>query len=108
MKIEQLVIYPEIYYQVKYWWDDSNGFTGLNFIAHRIRSLVENEKGVEVPDEIDDEKCLEGHLKFDGCMNVLLEQGYAHFCGRHQTKQYCELFNKIYGKAKELGCTYIT
>lgn len=104
MKVEQLVVYADIYYQVKYWWNNSEDFAGLNFIAHRIRSLVENEQGVEMPDEIDEEKVLEGHVKFDGCMNVQLEEGYAHFCGRFATKQYGELFNRIYDKAKEVGC----
>ena len=75
MQVEQLVVYADIYYQVKYWWNNSEDFAGLNFIAHRIRSLVENEQGVEMPDEIDEEKVLEGHVKFDGCMNVQLEAG---------------------------------
>jgi hypothetical protein len=103
-QVEQLVVYPDLYYQVRYSWDNSENFAGLNFIAHHIQSLIQDERGIEVVDELDEDKVLEGHVKFDGCMNVEMGKGYAHFCGRFQTRQYGQLFERIYDKAKEVGC----
>lgn len=92
----------DIWYQVVYEWEDN--FLLLNFVAYRIESTILNNENQEVPHEINQDRCLEGAIKFDGCMNVIMQKGYSHFCGRNQTKQYGELFNKLYDKAKEIGC----
>lgn len=99
--ITEIINYTDIWYQVTYTWDTE--ISSLHFVAYRINSMKEDNNGVETPCEISDSKTLDGYVKYDGCMNVQLEDGYAHFCGRYQSNQYGELFNKIYDKAKSIG-----
>lgn len=95
--MKEIVNYIDIWYQVTY---ERGEDTYLRFIANKILSMQGNS---DIPLEIEEVPCLDGYVKFDGCMNVLFEKGLAHFCGRYQTQQYGELFNKIYDKAIELG-----
>ena len=95
------LVYADIYYQVEYAWKEGDGFCGLNFVAKQIRTLTMDDE----VDELDEGEVLNGFIRFDGCMNVLLQEGYSHFCGRKQTTQYAELFNRIYDKALEVGCS---
>ena len=99
MNIETIT-YPDIWYQVAYTWEPAE--TLLYFKATKIRAMDEENLSNS---ELEDEISADGYVKFDGCMNVKLDQGYAHFCGRYQTKQYAQLFDKIYDKALEIGCS---
>ncbi len=44
-----------------------------------------------------------GDLKWDGCINVIFQPGYVHFCGARQAARVGEILAKIY----DLGATHI-
>ena len=98
---KEIINYNDIWYQVHYKWEANKSF--LEFVAYKIESMIEKE-GNDIPYEVSKDESLNGDIKFDGCMNVIMEKGYAHFCGRSQSNQYGKLFDKIYDKAKEIGC----
>jgi hypothetical protein len=104
MKVEQKVVYEEIWFQVEYSWENSDDFAGLYFIATKILELAGSSEEEMKENKLEKEPMLVGHIKWDGCMNVQMQSDYVHFCGRYMSKQYGELFNKLYDKAKEVGC----
>lgn len=96
-KIETIV-YSDIFYLVVYTYEE--GVRGLKFTAQRIRTLLFDNS----IDELDEGNVLDGYVKFDGCINTLLEEGYAHYCGMRGITEYFELIIRICNKARELGC----
>lgn len=65
--------------------------------GHYIRFMVYEGLGDDVPDE----ECLTGTIKWDGCSNF--QHGIClHFCGRAMAKEFGELLQKLYDVAAEL------
>ena len=102
--MEQKVAYEDIWFQVDYSWDNSEEFDGLYFTATKILSIVLSGENEDDKNGLETEPMLVGHIKWDGCMNVKMQEGYVHFCDRDIAGQYGELFNKLYDKAVEVGC----
>jgi hypothetical protein len=95
--MKTIIDYPDIWYQVKYNFIEDE--SRLEFEAFRIHGLADGTS--ENPHDVEKENMIKGYVKFDGCMDV--DSNSMHFCGRYMTKQFGELFDKIYDKAKELG-----
>lgn len=105
MTVREKLVYEDIWFQVEYSWENSEDFAGLDFIATKISGMVGSSEEEMKENELEKEPMLVGYIKWDGCMNVQMQQGYVHFCGRNMSKQYAELFDKLYDKAKEVGCS---
>lgn len=103
MKVEQKKVYKDIWFQVEYSWDNSDDFDGLDFTATRISSITGTKEG---DCEFERQPMVVGYIKPDGDMTLLhMKMGNVYFGGRYMTKQYGELFDKLYDKAKEVGCS---
>jgi hypothetical protein len=86
MQIEEQITYEDIFTSITYTWDNSEDFDGLHFSALWNYDYMIN-----------------GHVKYDGCMNAQWDNN-IHFCGNYMSKQISLLFDKIYEKAKIVGC----
>ena len=68
----------------------------INFKGWKIQEL--NELNPEVSN-IDNETSIEGHIKWDDCMNFTQED---HYCGIHNAKQTLILMTEIYKFKKKI------
>lgn len=98
------VIYSDINYLVDYSWNSEPEFIGIDFKAFKVISLSDEEfSGSSLRTEIS--PTLFGNVKWDGCLNFQIKNnGSIHFCDKELTKKFTMLFDKIYEKAKEVGC----
>lgn len=92
------VTYRDIWFQVEYTWDD--GDTRINFGAYKIISFTDHsEKEVS---ELGREYFIGGYVKWDFCMEFHMRER-QYFSGRYMSRQFGELFERIYDEVKDIG-----
>src|ERR1700728_3983337 len=95
----ETVNYPDIWYQVKYTFEEDD--MRLLFEASQAEEQGKSNDGDITLNGFSLYPEIKGFVKFDGCMEIYSSN--ICFSGRYMTKQFGELFDKIYDKAKELG-----
>lgn len=86
--------------------EDARDVYSIDFVMYHVGENVWSEAEQDWVPELDDEDVIEGHLKWDGCLNWRCE-GYMHFCMHYSAEQMFECFKQLRLHAKELMPLYI-
>lgn len=103
----ETLLFPDIGYQIKFTWefDENNEFYFIEFVAteYSIVTTQINNGPIVISTEVDEHPTLDGSLKWDGCMNFQVKEGFDHICRLQHALNFAELFRLIYAQGEKLG-----